>query len=154
MLVVYSYAAESCIAWYSGDEFERHLAFDTRPFGPYAWAFWLTMFCNVVAIQPLWLRKVRRSPWALFVVACFVQVGMWMERFMLIVTSQHQDFLPSSWDLFSPSVVDGAILGGSICFFVFLFLLMLRFVPFIPIQETKEIYHELSEGNGGLARAR
>jgi molybdopterin-containing oxidoreductase family membrane subunit len=157
MLVTYSYVCEGFINWYSGDEFERYMAFRVRMTGPLAWTFWVTIFCNVVAIQPLWFRKVRRNPWALFCVACFVQLGMWMERFMLIVTAQHRDFLPSSWGGYKPSLIDGAILGGSICFFLFLFLLMLRYVPFIPIQETKETHRELTlirnsmheESNGG-----
>ncbi len=144
MIVTYSYVAEHCIAWYSGDDYDRYMVFHVRPTGPFAWAFWVTIFCNVVAVQPLWFRRVRNSPWALFAVACFVQLGMWMERFMLVVTAQHRDFLPSSWDMYSPTLVDAAILGGSICFFFLLFLLMLRFVPFIPIQETKEVNRELS----------
>ncbi len=143
MIVAYSYIAEHCMAWYSADDYDRAMTFQVRPTGPFAWTFWVTIFCNVVAIQPLWFKRVRRNPWALFAIACLVQVGMWMERFMLIVTAQHRDFLPSSWDMFTPSVIDGAILGGSICFFLFLFILMLRYVPFIPIQETKEMHREL-----------
>lgn len=153
MIVAYSYASEAFIDWYSGDEYERYLAFHVRMTGPLAWTFWTTIFCNVVAIQPLWFRRIRRSPWGLFTVACFIQLGMWMERFMLIVTAQHRDFLPSSWASYTPSIVDGAVLVGSICFFLFLFLLMLRYVPFIPIQENKETHRELlAEATSHAAR--
>lgn len=144
MIVTYSYVSEAFVDWYSADRYERAMAFHVRMSGPMAWTYWTTIFCNVVAIQPLWFRRVRQSAWGLFVVACFVQLGMWMERFMLIVTALYRDFLPSSWGSYTPSVVDGAILGGSICFFLFLFLLMIRYVPFVPIQENKETYRELS----------
>ncbi len=145
MIVAYSYLSETFISWYSADEYERYLTFHVRATGPLAWTYWTTIFCNVVAVQPLWFKRVRRSPLGLFVVACFVQLGMWMERFMLIVTAQHRDFLPSSWGQYKPSIVDGAILGGSICFFLFLFLQMLRYVPFVAIQESKETHKELLE---------
>src|SRR5581483_8891989 len=89
----------------------------------------------------------RTSPVSLWFVALFVQVGMWTERFILIVTSEHQDFLPSSWAMYYPSIVDGALLFGTICFFLLLFLLMIRFVPFLPIAEQKELLHELHREN-------
>jgi Ni/Fe-hydrogenase subunit HybB-like protein len=94
-------------------------------------------------VQALWMKKWRVSPIRLFVVACFIQVGMWSERFMLIVTSLHRDFLPSSWRIYKPSVIDWTILGGTVSFFLFLFLLFLRFVPFIPIFELKEMRHAM-----------
>jgi molybdopterin-containing oxidoreductase family membrane subunit len=88
---------------------------------------------------------MRTSAVGLWVVACLIQVGMWSERFMLIVVSQHRDFLPSSWRLYVPSWVDWTILGGTISFFLFLFLLFLRFVPFIPISELKDMRHEMAK---------
>ena len=87
---------------------------------------------------------MRTSPVALFVIAAFVQVGMWGERFMLIITALHRDFLPSSWRVYVPSWIDWTILAGTCAFFLFLFLLFLRFVPFIPISELKEMRHELA----------
>lgn len=145
MIVTYAYLAELFMAWYSAEDFERFMALESRLFGPYAWAVWATYFCNVVAIQPLWFKKVRTNPLALFVIACFVQLGMWLERFMLVVTSLAQDFLPSSWGSYTPSVVDAAIFCGSMSCFVFLFLLMLKYVPFLPIAELKEMNRELGE---------
>ncbi len=143
LLVAYSYAAEAFVAWYSGDPFERRTYFETRPFGPFAPAYWTVLACNVVAPQALWIPAARRSPVALFVVALLVNVGMWFERFMIIVTSLHRDFLPSSFGGYVPSIVDGAILVGSFGLFLFLVLALARFVPVIAIAETKELRREL-----------
>ncbi len=142
-IVAYSYAAEAFFAWESGDIYERHIALVTRPLGPYAFFYWLTIACNVVLPQLLWFKKLRRSALGLWVVALFVQIGMWTERFVIIVTSEHQDWLPSSWEMYYPSLIDGAILFGTISFFLLLFLAMVRFVPFMPIAEQKELLHEL-----------
>jgi Ni/Fe-hydrogenase subunit HybB-like protein len=143
-VVTYTYLVEPFLAWYSGDPYEMYLDLYNRPFGPYAWVFWGVIVCNCVAVQTLWSRRMRTSALGLFVVSCFVQLGMWSERFMLIVTSLHRDFLPSSWRIYTPSWVDWSILGGSCAFFLFLFLLFLRFVPFIAISEMKAMHHELS----------
>jgi molybdopterin-containing oxidoreductase family membrane subunit len=142
-IVTYTYIVEPFVAWYSGNPYEMYVYLYDRPRGPYAWVFWSVIFCNCVTVQALWSRRARTSPIALFVVACFVQVGMWSERFMLIVTSLHRDFLPSSWSMYTPSWIDWTILAGTCSFFLFLFLLFLRFVPFIPISELKEMRHGL-----------
>lgn len=144
-IVTYSYIVEHFCAWYSGDEFERHTYLVDRPFGPYALAFWLVIFCNCVVPQALWWRRVRTTPVVLWIACLFIQVGMWLERYMLIVTSQHADFLPSSWGHYRPTVVDVGILAGTISFFLFLFLVFLRVVPFIPIGELKELKHRLEK---------
>ena len=144
-IVLYSYVIEIWSAWYSGDRFEIYTHLVARPTGPYAFVFWTVIACNCVVPQVLWSRRLRRSPIALWIVAGLVQVGMWAERLMLIVTSQAQDFLPSSWGLYWPTIVDWSLLFGTISFFLFLFLLFLRFVPFIPISELKELSHELDE---------
>ncbi len=145
LIVGYSYSAEIFTAWLSGDVYERHISLHTRPLGPYAFAYWTTIACNVVVPQSLWFRKIRRSAIALWIISILVQIGMWTERFMLIVTSEHQDWLPSSWAMYTPSIIDGCILLGSNCFFVLLFTLMIRYIPFIPISESKELLHELNE---------
>ena len=119
-----------------------------RPTGPYALVFWTVIACNCVVPQVLWSRRARRSPITLWIVSGFIQLGMWAERLMLIVTSQAQDFLPSSWGLYWPTFVDWTLLFGTISFFLFLFLLFLRFVPFIPVSELKELAHELEKGRG------
>jgi molybdopterin-containing oxidoreductase family membrane subunit len=142
-IVTYTYLVEPFIAWYSGNTYEIYMDLHARPGGPYAWVYWGVLFCNCVVVQALWSRRLRTSPIALFVIAAFVQIGMWGERFMLIVTSLNRDFLPTSWHNYTPSWVDWTILGGTCSFFLFLFLLFLRFVPFIPISELKEMRHDL-----------
>ncbi len=144
-VVTYAYIVEPFIAWYSGDVYEMYDQLVDRPLGPYAWVYWGVIFCNCISVQSLWIKKFRVSPLLLWIVACLIQLGMWSERFMLIVTSLHRDFLPSIWHIYTPSWVDWTILGGTCSFFLFLFLLFLRFVPFIPISEVKELQHELAK---------
>ncbi|HSY25658.1 MAG TPA: NrfD/PsrC family molybdoenzyme membrane anchor subunit [Polyangiaceae bacterium] len=153
-IVTYTYIVEPFIAWYGGNDYEGYMLLHDRPFGPYAWVYWGVIFCNCVAVQVLWVKRVRTTPAALFVVAAFVQLGMWSERFMLIVTSLHADYLPSSWHMYTPSWIDWTILGGTISFFLFLFLLFLRFVPFIPISELKEVRHAIRGERRATAPAR
>jgi molybdopterin-containing oxidoreductase family membrane subunit len=152
-VVTYTYIVEPFLAWYSGNTYEMYDQLVDRPTGPYCWVFWGVIFCNCIAVQSLWVKSMRTSPMGLFVVACFVQLGMWSERFMLIVVSLHRDFLPSSWRLYTPSWIDWSILGGTVCFFLFLFLLFLRFVPFIPISELKEMRHAIAERQAHPRRA-
>lgn len=142
-IVLYSYVVEAWSAWYSGDHYEIYTNLVMRPFGPYALVYWVVITCNCVTPQIFWWRRARRSALTLWIAALFIQIGMWAERFMLIVTSQSRDFLPSSWGLYRPTSIDVALLSGTISFFLFLFLLFLRFVPFIPIAEVKELKHGL-----------
>jgi molybdopterin-containing oxidoreductase family membrane subunit len=142
-IVLYSYVIETWSAWYSGDRFEMYTHLVARPTGPYAFIFWTVITCNCAVPQLLWWRRARTSPVGLWLIALFIQLGMWSERFMLIVTSEAQDFLPSSWALYRPTLIDAALLFGTMSFFLFLFLLFLRFVPFIPISELMELKHEL-----------
>jgi molybdopterin-containing oxidoreductase family membrane subunit len=144
-IVLYAYVAELFAAWYSSDRFEEYTHLVDRPTGPYAWLFWTVILCNCVSVQALWSVRARRNPLALFVVATFVQVGMWCERLMIIVGAESRDFLPSSWHPYRPTLIDLSLLLGSISFFLFLFLLFLRFVPFIPIAELKSLRHELAK---------
>jgi molybdopterin-containing oxidoreductase family membrane subunit len=136
---------EAFIAWYSNDKFEIYTNLVARPTGPYALAYWLVIFCNCVVPQVLWSKKIRTTPVVLWIVTILIQIGMWFERYMLIVTSENRDFLPSSWHLYLPSAIDLAIITGTISFFLFLFLLFLRFVPFIAISELKEMRHKIVE---------
>jgi Ni/Fe-hydrogenase subunit HybB-like protein len=142
LIVLYAYGVEAYAALYSQDAFEMHQHFTTRARGPFAWSFWTVIFCNCVAPQVLWWARVRRSAGALFALSLVIQLGMWLERFLLIVASQSQDFLPSSWRGYTPSPVDGAIFAGTIGFFLLLFLLFLRYVPFIPVSELKALRRE------------
>ncbi|MBV9946487.1 MAG: polysulfide reductase NrfD [Myxococcales bacterium] len=158
-VVAYAYIVEPFMAWWSGNPYESYMLLYDRPMGPYAFVYWSVVFCNCIVPQALWSRRVRTSAAMLFVASLLIQLGMWGERFMLIVTSLHADFLPSSWAMYKPSIVDWTILFGTISFFLFLFLLFLRFVPFIPIWELKEMRREMAHdpapagrGTGGRAR--
>jgi molybdopterin-containing oxidoreductase family membrane subunit len=142
-IVLYSYAIEIWSGWYSADRYEAYTYLVMRPFGPFAWLFWVVILCNCVTPQVLWSARARTSPVVLFVASLFIQIGMWTERFMIISTSLGRDFLPSAWRGYRPTVIDGSLLFGTIAFFLFLFLLFLRFVPFIPISELKEMKHEM-----------
>ena len=138
MLVGYAYAMEFFMAWYSGYEYES-FAFINRATGPYAWAYWIMVSCNVISPQLFWVRKFRRSIPVMFIVSIFVNIGMWFERFVITVTSLHRDFLPSSWGYYSPTIIDVATFIGSFGLFFTLFLLFLRFLPMISISEVKGI---------------
>jgi Ni/Fe-hydrogenase subunit HybB-like protein len=136
LMVGYAYGTEFLIAWYSGNEYERYV-FMNRALGPYAWAYWIMIFCNVFAPQIFWFRKLRRSIPVMFVVSIFVNIGMWFERFVITVTSLHRDFLPSNWGQYAWSMYDTAILVGSFGMFFTIFLLYLRVLPAISIAEIK-----------------
>ena len=137
-LVGYSYAMEFFVAWYSGNPYET-FAFVNRAFGHYSWAYWTMITCNVVAPQIFWVRKFRTSVPVLFVVSIIVNIGMWFERFVITVTSLHHDFLPSSWDYYSPTIWDILTFVGSFGLFFTLFLLFVRFVPMVALAEVKAV---------------
>jgi molybdopterin-containing oxidoreductase family membrane subunit len=144
-VVLYSYIIEDFVAWYSGSPFERYQYFIGRPFGPNAGVFWLNQLCNVLILQALWWKRMRTSPVALWIISIFVNIGMWTERFVIIVESLQREFLPSKWHWYSPTIVDWSIYAGTGGFFMLLFLLFLRFFPFIPVAEVKELNHELQK---------
>lgn len=137
-MVGFAYIVEFFIAWYGQVEYEAY-AFYNRAFGPYAWAYWIMMFCNLVAPQLFWFKKIRRSIPIMFVISIIVNIGMWFERFVITVTSLHRDFLPSSWDYFTPTIIDVLTYVGSFGLFFTLFLLFLRFVPMVAIAEVKGV---------------
>jgi len=136
MIVGFAYATELCIAVYSGNRYER-FTFENRAFGPYAWAYWTMVFCNVVVPQVFWSARARRSPLVLFVAACLVNVGMWFERFNIIVTSLYRDYLPSSWSHYTPTLVEVGILLGSFGLFFTCFLLFVQVAPVVAFHEVK-----------------
>ena len=138
MIVSYSYATEFFSAWYGGNVYER-FHFINRATGPYAWCFYLMVLGNVITPQLLWSKKIRSSVAALFVLSILVNIGMWFERFVIIVVSLHRAFLPSSWGMFYPTIVDVGILVGSFGLFFTCFLLFIRFLPMIAIWEIKAI---------------
>jgi molybdopterin-containing oxidoreductase family membrane subunit len=140
-LVGYAYATEFFIAWYSGNPFERFV-FLNRALGPYAWAYWTMVTCNVLVPQLFWFKKLRTSIPLLFVASLFVNVGMWFERFVIIVTSLHRDFTPSAWAIYVPTVWDVTTLVGSFGLFFTLFCLFVRFVPMVAASEVKGVLPE------------
>jgi len=142
-ILVYAYGIETFVSWYTGNRFERYVMLVDRPFGPYAVVYWTMLFCNCVVPQLFWSKRMRTNELVLFVASILVNVGMYAERFLLIVSSQHADFLPSSWSIYRPTVIDGGIFFGTLCFFTFLFLAFLRLVPFVSVSELKELRHEL-----------
>jgi molybdopterin-containing oxidoreductase family membrane subunit len=138
MMVGYSYLSEFFISAYAGNPHEV-FTFRNRLFGPYAWSYWAMMFCNVGFPQVLWIGKLRRNVWFLWVVAMFANAGMWFERFVIIVTSLTRDFLPSSWHGYMPRWVDLCTLAGSFGLFFTLFLLFCRFLPVVAMAEVKTV---------------
>ena len=137
-MVGVAYLSELFISWYSGVEYEGY-AFLNRATGPYWWAYWSMMTCNVITPQLFWFKKIRRSLIASFILSIFVNIGMWFERFVIIVTSLHRDFLPSNWGMFHPTFVDIGIFLGTIGIFFTLFLLFSRFFPVLALNELKSI---------------
>jgi Ni/Fe-hydrogenase subunit HybB-like protein len=144
-LVAYGYIAEIFFGFYSGDEYERTMTVN-RMVGPYAPVYWSLIACNVLIPQLLWLRRVRNTVWMLFVLSLVINVGMWMERFMIVVSSLHRDFMPSMWGMYYPTVWDWMTLFGTICLFVWLFLLFVRFLPLISMAEMRELVDESAKG--------
>jgi molybdopterin-containing oxidoreductase family membrane subunit len=138
LIVAYGYTIEAFIAWYSGNTYEGFMIWN-RLTGPYRWLYWALILCNVVAPQVLWFKGVRLNPAALFVVSLVVNVGMWLERFVIVVTSLHRDFLPSSWGMYRPTMWDWGTYIGTMGLFVALLFLFLRFLPMISIFEMRTI---------------
>jgi Ni/Fe-hydrogenase subunit HybB-like protein len=139
-LVGYAYATEFFNAWYSGNVHEK-FHFINRATGPYAWCFYLMVLCNVLTPQVFWWKRARRNiPW-LFVASILINVGMWFERFVIIVVGLHRNFLPSAWGMFYPTVFDIGILIGVFGLFFSLFLLFIRALPMIAMWEVKGVSH-------------
>jgi Ni/Fe-hydrogenase subunit HybB-like protein len=138
LIVAYGYGTEAFIAWYSADQYESFMIVN-RATGPYWWTYWLLILCNVITPQILWFKRARTNVVLLFVLSLVVNVGMWLERFVIIVTSLHRDFLPSSWGMYSPTFWDWSTFVGTLGLFVALLFLFLRFLPMISIFEMRTI---------------
>ena len=153
-IVGYAYGMELFIAWYSGSPYER-FAFLNRLEGPYAWGYWLMIFCNVVVPQAFWWKRIRTNMLIVFILSIFVNIGMWFERFVIVVISLHRDFLPSNWGYYAPTPIDIMTYLGTFGLFFTLFLLFLRFVPLIAIAEVKGVtpqadpHHPAGGAKGG-----
>ncbi len=141
LIVSYGYMNEAFFAWYSGNNFEQFMM-KNRMFGPYGWAYWLLISINAGVVQLFWFRKVRDNIGLLFVLSIVVNIGMWLERFVIIVTSLHRDFLPSSWAMYYPTRWDFTMYFGTIGLFVSLLFLFIRFLPMISIFEMRTMVPE------------
>ncbi len=150
MIVGYAYATEFFMAWYSGNQFEM-FTFINRALGPYAWAYWTMISCNVLFPQLFWFKKIRRSIPLMFIIGVFVNVGMWFERFVIIVTSLARDYLPSSWGMYIPTIWDTGILIGSFGLFFTLLLLFVKTMPVVSISEVKGVVEGAQPSHNGFS---
>jgi Ni/Fe-hydrogenase subunit HybB-like protein len=147
-IVGYAYAMEFFIAWYSGNMYERFVFFN-RAFGPYAWAYWIMVSCNVISPQLFWSKRLRTNIPLMFVLSIVINIGMWFERFVIIASSLHRDFLPSSWGYFRPTIVDILTFAGTFGLFLTMFLLFCRFLPVIALAEVKGVLaHQRHRAHG------
>jgi molybdopterin-containing oxidoreductase family membrane subunit len=171
LIVAYGYFTEFFMSWYSGNQYEIFVIIN-RATGTYRVAFWLMLACNVLAPQLLWSRRIRRNLAILFVISLIVNVGMWFERFVIVVTSLQRDYIPAAWDNYYPTFYDWATYIGTIGLFFALLFLFIRVLPVISIFEMRELVaeteredehgshdggshdggsHELVEGHGATA---
>jgi len=141
MIVAYGYLMETFMAWYSGDIFEKYMMMN-RVFGPYGWMYWLLIIFNILVPQALWLRRCQTNVIVLFVIAVSVNIGMWLERYVIVVVSLHRDFMPSAWGMYSATIFDYGVFIGSIGLFLSLLFLFIRVLPMISIFEMRELVHE------------
>ena len=139
LIVCYGYAMEAFFAWYSASGFEVYMIQNRAWTGPYWWSYWLLILCNGASIQLLWFQRIRESEFWLFTISLIVSVGMWLERFVIIVTSLNRDFLPSSWATYSPSPFDWTMFIGTIGMFFTMIFLFVRFLPIISIFEVRTL---------------
>jgi molybdopterin-containing oxidoreductase family membrane subunit len=147
-MVGYAYSMEFFIAWYGANPYEG-FAFINRAFGHYWWAYWIMIGCNVITPQFFWFKSIRHNTTLVWILSIFVNVGMWFERFVIIVTSLARDFLPSSWGYYSPSIVEVFTFFGTFGVFSFLFLLFIRFVPIMPMSEVKAVIPQADPHGSG-----
>jgi molybdopterin-containing oxidoreductase family membrane subunit len=150
LIVAYGYLMENFAGWYSGDVFEIFNMTD-RYFGAYAPLYWGLIACNVLIPQLLWFKSIRRNNWILFVISILVNVGMWLERFIIISQSLSKDFLPSSWGLYTPTVWDISVFIGTIGLFLALIFLFIRVLPAISMFEMRELVHKKQHEPGSAA---
>jgi molybdopterin-containing oxidoreductase family membrane subunit len=142
LIVVYGYAMEAYFGWYSASQYEVFMVKNRIWTGPYWFFYWMLIFCNGISIQFLWFKRFRESAFWLFIISLIVSVGMWLERFVIIVTSLHRDFLPAAWGMYSPTIWDWSMFLGTIGLFVTLIFLFVRFLPVISIFEVRTLLPE------------
>jgi Ni/Fe-hydrogenase subunit HybB-like protein len=144
LMVAYGYGMEAFMGWYSGNIFEEYVIAN-RVVGPYAPAYWALILCNVIVPQLLWSYSIRRQAALLWIIAVMANIGMWLERYVIVITSLHRDYLPSSWDMYYPTIWDWTTFAGTLGLFLFLLLLFIRFLPMISIFEMRELVHRAEE---------
>jgi Ni/Fe-hydrogenase subunit HybB-like protein len=144
LIVAYGYMMETFGAFYSGNQYDKFMVLN-RWFGPYAFFYWMLILCNIVLPQMMWFKKVRMNVLVLFVISLIVNIGMWLERFIIVVTSLHRDFLPSSWGMYYPTRWDWATFTGTIGLFLTLLFLFIRYLPVISISEMRVLVEETAE---------
>ena len=144
MMVGLAYSTEFFIAFYSGSEFEMY-TFYNRAFGPFGWSYWIMVSCNVLSPQLFWFKKIRQNMTLVFIISIFVNIGMWFERFVIIVTSLHRDLVPSSWFTYIPTFIEFGIFIGTLGIFFTLFMLFAKFFPVIAIAEIKSVMRSSSD---------
>jgi Ni/Fe-hydrogenase subunit HybB-like protein len=149
LIVAYGYGTDIFFGYYSANKYEAFMAWN-RVNGPYWYMYWLLILCNIIAPQAIWIKRVRTTPWMLFIIANFINVGMWLERFVIVVISLHRDFLPSSWGFYVPTKWDFMTFFGTVGFFIFMFFLFVRALPMISIFEVRTMAPEakLTEAEG------
>jgi Ni/Fe-hydrogenase subunit HybB-like protein len=145
MIVAYGYMMEAFMAWYGQNPYEKFVLLKNRPFGPYAHTYWMMLTCNVFVPQLLWSRWVRANVMLLWLISILVNVGMWLERYVIVVTSLHRDFLPSSWSMYHGTFWDYSTFYGTLGLFLSLMFLFIRFLPVISITEMRELVHETQQ---------
>jgi molybdopterin-containing oxidoreductase family membrane subunit len=151
MLVGYGYGLEAFMAWYGGNKFEEYVIAN-RMLGPYAPQYWLLITCNVLTPQLLWFKRIRTSPLALFLISLVVLLGMWLERYVIVITSLHRADMSSMWGMYSGTLWDWATFAGTIGLFLTLLFLFLRFLPMISISEMRMLLPQAEVENGGRPR--
>jgi molybdopterin-containing oxidoreductase family membrane subunit len=147
LIVAYGYAMEAFISWYSADKYEKFMYWN-RITGPYGPTYWMLILCNIALPQVLWIKRVRLNQWMVWVVSLIVNTGMWLERFVIVVTSLHRDFNPSSWGMYYPTIWDIATYFGTIGLFLTLMFLFVRVLPAISIFEVREVVHHKKAAHG------
>ena len=147
LMVAYGYLMEAVLCWYNGNKYEVGM-FMSRIKGPYAPAYWSLIACNIVIPQLLWWKRVRLNVWALWLLTIVINIGMWLERFVIVVVSLHRDFVPSSWGMYKPTFWDLSLYAGTFGLFMTCLFLFIRFIPAISIFETRHLLHETVEHHG------
>jgi molybdopterin-containing oxidoreductase family membrane subunit len=146
LVVAYGYLMEVLFAWYSMSIYEHFLFWGNRFDGPYAWSYWALIVCNIAIPQLLWFKSVRTNVWILWPITIVINIGMWLERYVIVVTSLHRDFMPSSWGAYSGTFWDWSTYIGTIGFFTMLTCLFVRFLPMIAIFEVRQLQHQIING--------